>query len=1084
MKLIYGRAGSGKSEYIFDLIKENSRDKIYIVTPEQFSYTAEKRLMETLKGDSKYESATTNVEVLSFARMAYNVIKETIPGEQKRLEKSGKAMLIFEAISEHQKELNFLGKSLDNVQTIITQITELKKHNITVKMLEEQVNNTQDKYLKAKLNDILILYKDLEEKIPVDFVDENDLLTLLAENIENSHLFDNAIFFLDEFAGFTKQEYAVIERLNEIAKELYITICTDELRVTKTPDADIFYDNKQTVQTLSDIFEFDKDKQIRLTNNYRFKHEELEHLEKNIFDLPYNKYEKEVENIKLYLAENQYNEVEYVATNIVKLVRNNGYKFSDIAVICNNIDTYSSLCKAIFDEYDIPVFIDDKKDITQNILIKYLMSILEIYSNSFSYDSVFNYIKTGLVGVENINELENYCLKWGIQGKKFYKDTWNFEEKDNFVDEQKLVFEPLLKLKEDLNKEKNAKNISKILYNFLVEQLVKQEGKVEFNQENEDAWNLIVDVLAEISNLFGDKKLSFDEYLKVLKTGMSTKELGQIPSGNDNVTVGDVNRSKTHKVKAVFIIGVNDGVFPSNSDSEGFLNDKDRANLKEENFELAKGTREKMYEENFNIYKAFSTAEEKLFISYASSDTDGKPLRKSLIISKLRRIFPELKEDCELNDEVLTKKITFEKLLNNIDSDEWKEVLYWYKKYEPEKLERALAGLKYSNIPDDINEKNINKLYGNNLKTSVSKLENYSSCPFSYYLTYGLKLSEKDKLEIKPIDTGSFMHDVIDRFFKTIMQDSEIKNSGIGVLDDDRIKSIIDEIVNDKLHISNKFNQTAKFRTLVKRLERVVFISIKYIVESLKNSEFEVLGTEIAFDTRESAKYPPIEMDLENGKKVSIIGKIDRVDIAKMPDGKYIRIIDYKSSAKDIELNKFVAGLQLQLITYVDAMCKNEDVMPAGALYFTLLEPKLAQKDLSAEDIEKKLQESFRMKGLVLADINVIKAMDETLETGKSTKIPVSLNKDGDIAYSSSNTVTRDEFERMQKYSTKLIKQISKQILSGDISVKPYYDEKSKSTPCQYCKYRSICQFDPKLKNNDYRFVANVKKQEVLDNLK
>lgn len=1084
MKLIYGRAGSGKSEYIFDLIKENSRDKIYIVTPEQFSYTAEKRLMETLKGDSKYESATTNVEVLSFARMAYNVIKETIPGEQKRLEKSGKAMLIFEAISEHQKELNFLGKSLDNVQTIITQITELKKHNITVEMLEEQVNNTQDKYLKAKLNDILILYKDLEEKIPVDFVDENDLLTLLAENIENSHLFDNAIFFLDEFAGFTKQEYAVIERLNEIAKELYITICTDELRVTKTPDADIFYDNKQTVQTLSDIFEFDKDKQIRLANNYRFKNEELKHLEKNIFDLPYNKYEKEVENIKLYLAENQYNEVEYVATNIVKLVRNNGYKFSDIAVICNNIDTYSSLCKAIFDEYDIPVFIDDKKDITQNILIKYLMSILEIYSNSFSYDSVFNYIKTGLVGVENINELENYCLKWGIQGKKFYKDTWNFEEKDNFVDEQKLVFEPLLKLKEDLNKEKNAKNISKILYNFLVEQLVKQEGKVEFNQENEDAWNLIVDVLAEISNLFGDKKLSFDEYLKVLKTGMSTKELGQIPSGNDNVTVGDVNRSKTHKVKAVFIIGVNDGVFPSNSDSEGFLNDKDRANLKEENFELAKGTREKMYEENFNIYKAFSTAEEKLFISYASSDTDGKPLRKSLIISKLRRIFPELKEDCELNDEVLTKKITFEKLLNNIDSDEWKEVLYWYKKYEPEKLERALAGLKYSNIPDDINEKNINKLYGNNLKTSVSKLEDYSSCPFSYYLTYGLKLSEKDKLEIKPIDTGSFMHDVIDRFFKTIMQDSEIKNSGIGVLDDDRIKSIIDEIVNDKLHISNKFNQTAKFRTLVKRLERVVFISIKYIVESLKNSEFEVLGTEIAFDTRESAKYPPIEMDLENGKKVSIIGKIDRVDIAKMPDGKYIRIIDYKSSAKDIELNKFVAGLQLQLITYVDAMCKNEDVMPAGALYFTLLEPKLAQKDLSAEDIEKKLQESFRMKGLVLADINVIKAMDETLETGKSTKIPVSLNKDGDIAYSSSNTVTRDEFERMQKHSTKLIKQISKQILSGDISVKPYYDEKSKSTPCQYCKYRSICQFDPKLKNNDYRFVANVKKQEVLDNLK
>lgn len=1084
MKIIYGRAGSGKSEYVYNLIKQNINDKIYIVTPEQFSYTAEKRLMETLKGDMDNESATTNVEVLSFERMAYRVIKEIIPFETKKLEKSGKAMLVFNAINEHQKELNFLGKSLENVQTIITQITELKKHNISIEMLENQVNNTTDRYLKAKLNDILVLYKDLNEKIPVDFVDENDLLTILGDNIEKSHLFDNAIFFLDEFAGFTKQEYIIIEKLNKISKQLYITICTDELRVTKTPDADIFYDNKQTVQTLYDIFEFERDNQIKLEKTYRFKNEELKHLEKNIFDLPYKVYDKEVENIKLFLADNQYNEVEYVATNIVKLVRDHNYKFSDIAVICNNMDTYSSLCKVIFKQYGISIFIDDKKDITQNVLIKYLMSILEMFSKSFSYESVFNYIKTGLVGIDNINELENYCLKWGIQGKKFYKEKWDFEENNNFEEEQKIIFQPILKLKEDLNKEKNVANISKILYSFLLEQLVKNENKELFNEENKEAWNLIVDVLAEISNLFIDKKISIDEYLKMIKTGISLKELGQIPTGNDNVIVGDVNRSKTHKVKAVFIIGVNDGVFPSNSDSEGFLNDKDREALKNENFELAKGTREKMYEENFNIYKAFSTAEEKLFISYSSSNIDGKPLRKSLIIAKLKKIFPSIKEDSELKDEILTREISFEKLLNNINNEEWKEVLYWYKKNENEKLERAVEGLRYSNLPSIISEDNINKMYGKTLKTSVSKLENYMSCPFSYYLTYGLKLSEKDKFEIKPIDTGSFMHDVIDRFFKEIGEDSSFKERGYNSLDDEKIKKIIEEIINEKLKVTNKFNLTAKFRTLVKRLERVVFLSIKYIVESLKNSEFKVLGTEVEFDNKSSSNYPPIEIELGDGKKVSIVGKIDRVDIAKMPDGKYIRIIDYKSSAKDIELNKFVAGLQLQLITYVDAMCKNEDVMPAGALYFTLLEPKLGQKELSKEDIEKKLQENFRMKGLVLADIDIVKAMDENLETGKSMKIPVTLNKDGNISYNSSSTVTREEFERMQKYSNKLIKQISKQILNGDISLKPYYDEKSKSTPCQYCKYKSICQFDPKLKNNDYRFVSKMKRQEALDSLK
>ena len=203
MKIIYGVTGTGKSEYVFNEIQKSSADKIYIITPEQFSFTAERRLIDTLP-----EKATLKVEVLSFERMAYRVIKETIGDDIKNISKSGKAMLIYEAISKHQKELKFLGNSNENVDMIISQITEFKKHNINTEMLEKQKDETSDPYLKAKMNDMLIVYKELEDKITEDnYIDENDLLTILAENVAKSHLFDESVMYIEEIDGFTKQEY-------------------------------------------------------------------------------------------------------------------------------------------------------------------------------------------------------------------------------------------------------------------------------------------------------------------------------------------------------------------------------------------------------------------------------------------------------------------------------------------------------------------------------------------------------------------------------------------------------------------------------------------------------------------------------------------------------------------------------------------------------------------------------------------------------------------------------------------------------------------------------------------------------------
>lgn len=1134
MNIIYGRSGSGKSEYIYNKIRSEleTAPKTYIVTPEQFSFTAEKKLLETLD-----EGATTRVEVLSFERMAYRVLQETLGTSLKNIDKAGKAMVVSSLLEEAQKELNFLGKNLENIDLILTQITEFKKHGITAEMLKEKMDATQDTYLKLKIKDMYTIYSRFEDRLQDNYIDENDLLNLLAQNIESSHLFDNCLFYIDEFAGFTKQEYNVIQVLEKIAKDIYITVCTDDLRVLKSPEADIFYDNKQTVQTLKQIADIKNE--IHLENSYRFKNEELRHLEKNIFDLPYTTYNKEVDNIKLTIAKNQYEEIENVAREISKLVRKEGYRYRDIGVITKNLEDYSSLCKAIFSEYEIPVFIDEKKDITSDIFVKYVLAILDIFAKNWSYEAVFNYLKSGIVKVDRLYELENYCLKWNIKGSKWYEKPWDFGEEDTFEAEQKEVITPLLEFRKNLNSKNTADKISEELYKFILkncdayqntnkqaqkESENKQEKNELSNKDvdkegliNLDSYNAVIDVIDEIAELFKDVKMSFDTYSKLLKTGIQTKEIGQIPQTQDKVTVGDVNRSKTHKVRAIFIIGVNDGVFPSVPSSEGFFNDKDRENLKEEGLELAKGTLEKMYEENFNIYKAFSTAEERLYISYPASDVDDKPLRKSTTISKLRRIFPKLKENTYIDDSlnkakenlklekdnanvgeqhslqdncineapeaemnIYTKKVTFSELLSHINNmnGSWYEVYNWYKnnpKYSY-RLEKALEGLEYTNLPEKINKQNVQKLYGDTLHTTVSRLEQYKSCEFSYYLKYGLKLSSKEKMDIKPVDTGSFMHDVVDTFFK--------ENENVKEISDEELKKILDKIVEDKLSMPRNyiFTATAKYRNLVTRLKRVIFYSMKYIVQSLKNSEFDVMQTELEFGNN---TYPPIEMTLDDGKRVSITGKIDRIDIAKAPNGKYIRIIDYKSSTKDIELNKVIAGLQLQLLTYVDAITQKEKAEPAGALYFSLIEPKLAsaKKEMSKEEIEQIIKKNYKMNGLVLADINVIKMMDKNLQTGKSDIIPVELNSSGEINYKNSKTVTKDEFENLQKYTIKLIKQISKEILDGNIDLKPYYALNNKKTPCSYCEYKSICQFNPKLAGNKYNYIGTKSRQEILDEI-
>ena len=797
LRFIYGKSGTGKTTYCFNEIKKliDKNEKVYIITPEQFSFTAENNLMKIC-----VRKSVINAEVITFQRIAYRIINEVGGINNNSITNVGKAMLITSIIEKQKENLKFLGKTDKNLDIIIRMFTELKKNNITCEMLENNLKNIEENYLKLKLEDISLLYTEFNQEILNKYLDEDDLLTIIKEKIKEITMFKNAYVFIDEFAGFTKQEYGIIEELLKLANEVNITMCADSLEESKFFENDIFVENKKAILKLIKIANKNNIeilKSVELVNQYRYKSGELKHLVENLYSSNIKKYEEECKDIQLFLANNNYSEIENVANNIIELVRDKGYRYNDISIITKETGEYSSLIKAIFKKYEIPVFIDEKKDLNQNILVRYIISVLDIFSNSWSSDSIFNYLKTGFVNIkdEDIFILENYCKKCGITGAKKFLEEWNIvtDSKENIEHLNNIrlkVITPLIKIKEDLGKNKTVKDITKALYIFLEENNIKEIllNKINIFNENGDidlaniyntSWDLLIDILDELVDVLGEEKISFELYTKLLKAGFNNSSLGKIPATLDEVIVGDVDRSRSGNKKVIFIIGINDGKFPGTNKNEGFINDAERICLKEKGLELAKTTKEQIYDENFNIYKAFGVAEEKLYLSYPASDNEGNGLRKSILINKVKKIFTNLKEESDIVEKktyISSKDITFDLLLLNLNGEDidelWLEVykVYSQDKEYKEKLEKAIQGLYYSNIGEKINEENLQKLYGDTFQTSISKLESYKRCPFSYYLKYALKLSDRTELKLEKIDTGTLMHDIIDDFFELLKE--------------------------------------------------------------------------------------------------------------------------------------------------------------------------------------------------------------------------------------------------------------------------------------------------------------------------
>lgn len=1163
LRLIYGGAGTGKSTFCLEDIENRSAQEqekpLVLLVPEQFSFQAEKNLIQVVGS-----TGIKNIQVLSFNRLAYKVFSEVSGIAHKSMDGSGKAMLIHSILQKNLDQFKvFKGAArqrgfIDNVSSAIT---EFKKYNISLEDLNKVKEDLADSPLLIdKITDLSLIYGGFDKALSENYLDPDEDLTRLYSALNECNIFDGGEFWLDEFTGFTPQQYAILEKLYKKAKRINVTLPLKSSVHSKTMDeSDAFYSIKVTENKLLEIAEdtgTSLEKAIELQKNkaHKFKNnEELKFLEENYFAFPFTPRVEKCENIKVFKALNAYCEIEHVAVDILRLCREEGIRYNKIAVVTGDLPSYEKLIKAIFTEYNIPLFIDQKKDITSNPLIVLITGVVEIFTKNFSYESVFRYLKTGLLDIEkeHIDILENFIIATGVRGKKKWTDPQLWQEKIEYyfrdyylkkaaeptIEEslensespetpdapespeatikilnqtREAVIEPLLALSEKLKGKNTTTKICTALFEFL--EAIKVYKTLELWIENfklsgaqaevteySKIWNLVMELLDQMVEVLGDEILTLEEFVSVLSMGFSKHKMGLIPPALDGVTISSVERIKSHDITALYIIGVNDGVFPKANREEGIFTDPDRVILKEKGIEMANDTKTEAFNEQYLIYSTITIPNKYLNISYPIGDYEGKTLRPSIIISRFKALFKGLIEESNISqytdashemEQVCAKTPTFNGLIFALRkyleeghiSDLWVQVYKWYQNNPQwqEKSNSMFQGFDYKNEVKMLAKEKVDLLYGVKNYFSVSRIEKYEECPFAYFVQYGLRAKERQTFTFSSPDLGSFMHSVLDNFSK-LVDKSAIKWAD---LDKNWCEENISNIVEVEAAGNSSgyiLNSSPRYKYFTERLKRVLKRTINVIVTQMKNSGFEPFGYEVSFGFNEG-DYPPIEVELSTGEKVNLVGRIDRVDKLISEGEEFYRIIDYKSGNKDFKLSDVYYGLQIQLLTYLDAMLTNENkmskeqVFPAGILYFKIDDPVIkAKMDLDEEELEKAIMKALKMKGLLLADTKIIREMDRNIE-GASLVVPASIKQNGDLGTNSS-VATKEQFETLLTHVKENLINTCEEMLSGDIEIKPY--KKKDFTPCSYCKYSAICQFDPILKENTYKIIKDKKDKEI-----
>ena len=1136
LRFYFGPSGSGKSHRIYEEIMQRAAQEpgrnFLIIVPDQFTMQTQKDLV--MRSD---RGGILNIDVLSFGRLSHRILEEVGTKEMPVLDDTGKSLVLQKIAADLKEQLPAMGSLLHKqgyIHEVKSAISEFMQYGISTQDMDKLIASAEKRgALVMKLRDLKTLYRGFQDYIRDHFITTEETLDVLRRSLVKSKILPDSVVVFDGFTGFTPIQNRLIQELMRVCEETIVTVTIGEEEDPYQMDGEqkLFHLSKKTVADLvklaaeaevtrgEDVF-------VKGGPNRFAEAPALCYLEQNLFRYQYEPYTEKQHEIHMFEALSPREEVHQTALYIRKLIREEGLTYRDIAVVIGDLEGYASYVETEFGQLEIPCFLDRTRGIVLNPMIEYIKSALQLYIRDFSYDTVFHFLRSGMADIsrEEIDELENYVIRTGARGYRTYsrlftrkteemqqgsgqEDTERAEETMERLNRIRQQFADTVEILHMAPRAKAGEYVDH-LYDFLeqnqvqqkllnYQQQFEQEGDLAKAREYAQIYRLVMDLLDQIYELLGEEEISLQEFADILEAGFGEITVGTIPQNVDRIVVGDMERTRLKQVKVLFFLGVNDGNIPKNASKGGIISDMDREFLIESGTEMAPSPRQQMYIQRLYLYLNMTKPSERLYLSYAKVNSDGKGIRPSYLIDTVRKLFPQLAVEYPQNRSRLEQiegrqegaRYLAEELREYADGtlreEERQDFYLMYRAYEadPEGRDRLTAAAFRRYKESGLSRIVARALYGRQLENSVSRLETYAACACRHFLQYGLSLQEREEFGFEVSDMGNVYHAVLENFAGKLAESGRTWWD----FDENFATQAIKEAVEGyaATYGETVLYSSARNEYAITRMSRILTRTVLTLQQHLKQGSFQPDDYELSF--RFAEDLDSIHVDLSEEEKMHLQGRIDRIDVSEDAEHVYVKVIDYKSGNKKFDLAALYYGLQLQLVVYMNAAMELEsrkhpdkEIVPAALLYYHIDDPTIETPvELTQEQINEEILTKLRMNGVVNSDPAVVERLDRFLQD-KSKVIPVEKKKDGSFS-ARSGILSREELHVVSAYVDTKIRQIGREILDGKIAANPY--EKGNEEACTYCAYKKVCGFDGSIPGYEKRQLEDLDKQTLMQRM-
>ena len=1136
LRFYFGPSGSGKSHRIYEEIMQRAAQEpgrnFLIIVPDQFTMQTQKDLV--MRSD---RGGILNIDVLSFGRLSHRILEEVGTKEMPVLDDTGKSLVLQKIAADLKEQLPAMGSLLHKqgyIHEVKSAISEFMQYGISTQDMDKLIASAEKRgALAMKLRDLKTLYRGFQDYIRDHFITTEETLDVLRRSLVKSKILQGSVVVFDGFTGFTPIQNRLIQELMRVCEETIVTVTIGAKEDPYQMDGEqkLFHLSKKTVADLvklaaeaevtrgEDVF-------VKGGPNRFTEAPALCYLEQNLFRYQYEPYMEKQREIRLFEALSPREEVHQTALYIRKLIREEGLTYRDIAVVIGDLEGYASYVETEFGQLEIPCFLDRTRGIVLNPMIEYIKSALQLYIKDFSYDTVFHFLRSGMADIsrEEIDELENYVIRTGARGYRTYsrlftrrteemqqgsgqEDTERAEETLERLNRIRQQFADTVEILHMAPRAKAGEYVDH-LYDFLeqnqvqqkilnYQQQFEQEGDLAKAREYAQIYRLVMDLLDQVYELLGEEEISLQEFADILEAGFGEITVGTIPQNVDRIVVGDMERTRLKQVKVLFFLGVNDGNIPKNASKGGIISDMDREFLIESGTEMAPSPRQQMYIQRLYLYLNMTKPSERLYLSYAKVNSDGKGIRPSYLIDTVRKLFPQLAVEYPQNRSRIEQiegrqegaRYLAEELREYADGtlreEERQDFYLMYRAYEadPEGRDRLTAAAFRRYKESGLSRIVARALYGRQLENSVSRLETYAACACRHFLQYGLSLQEREEFGFEVSDMGNVYHAVLENFAGKLAESSRTWWD----FDENFATQAIKEAVEGyaATYGETVLYSSARNEYAITRMSRILTRTVLTLQQHLKQGSFQPDDYELSF--RFAENLDSIHVDLSEEEKMHLQGRIDRIDVSEDAEHVYVKVIDYKSGNKKFDLAALYYGLQLQLVVYMNAAMELEsrkhpdkEIVPAALLYYHIDDPTIETPvELTQEQINEEILAKLRMNGVVNSDPAVVERLDRFLQD-KSKVIPVEKKKDGSFS-ARSGVLSREEMQLVSSYVDTKIRKIGREILDGKIAANPY--EKGNEEACTYCAYKKVCGFDGSIPGYEKRQLEDLDKQTLMQRM-